>query len=101
MANTIQISTASLTSKANELKNLNSRFKTQVENLTSTESSLNTMWEGESKDAFHQAFTQDITQMNNFYNAIEKYITSLNEIVKEYEKAEKTNISTATTRKYK
>lgn len=101
MSNSIQVTTGTLTNKANELKSLNSRFKTQVENLKSVESTLNSMWDGESNDAFHKAFTQDVTQMNNFYNAIEKYVSSLNEIVKQYEKAEKTNLSTATTRKYK
>lgn len=101
MSNSIQVTTATLTNKANELKSLNSRFKTQVENLKSAENALNSMWDGESNDAFHKAFNQDVIQMNNFYNAIEKYVTSLNEIVKQYEKAEKANLSTATTRKYK
>ena len=74
MSNTIQVTTATLKNKANELKSLNSKFKSQVENLKSAESSLNGMWEGEAKTAFHKAFTQDITQMHNFYNAIEQYV---------------------------
>ncbi len=100
MANSIQVSTATLTNKATELKSINSRFKTQVENLKTTESSLNSMWDGESNDAFHREFTKDITQMHNFYNAIEKYVTTLNEIAQEYEKAEKANLATASARKY-
>lgn len=101
MSNLIQVSTATLSKKANELKSLNSKLKKQIESLTSTEGSLNSMWEGQAKDAFHKAFSQDVVQMNNFYNAIEKYASSLEQIVKEYEKAEKANTTTATQRKYK
>lgn len=101
MSNSIQVNTNTLTSKASELKNLNSRFKQQIESLKSAENALNAMWEGEANDAFHKAFNQDVTQMNNFYNAIEKYVTTLNEIAKEYEKAERNSTQTATTRKYK
>ena len=86
MAN-ITVNTSTITNKAGELKTLNSSLKTQIEELTSTESALNSMWEGDANDAFHKAFTQDINQMNEFYNAIEKYITSLQEIVSVYEKA--------------
>lgn len=101
MSNSIQVSTKTLTKKANDLKSLNSKLKKQIESLKTTESSLNKMWDGESNDAFHKAFSQDIIQMNNFYNAIEKYASSLNEIAKQYEKAEKINLSTASQRKYK
>ena len=100
MAN-ITVNTSTITNKAGELKTLNSSLKTQIEELTSTESALNSMWEGDANDAFHKAFTQDINQMNEFYNAIEKYITSLQEIVRVYEKAENANLNTANTRSYK
>lgn len=101
MANSIQVTTGTLTNKANELKSLNSRFKSQVETLKSQESSLNSMWDGEANTAFHNAFNKDVIQMNNFYNAIEKYVSSLNEIAKNYENAEKVNLSTATNRSYR
>jgi WXG100 family type VII secretion target len=101
MANSIQVTTGTLTNKATELKNLNSKLKNQIEALKTAESSLNSMWDGEANDAFHKAFNQDVTQMNNFYNAIEKYVTSLQQIAKAYEKAEKANVNTATTRSYK
>ena len=39
--------------------------------------------------------------MHNFYNAIEQYVQKLEQIAAAYEKAEKKNTSTATTRKYK
>lgn len=101
MANAIQVTTGTLTSKAAELKSLNSRFQAQVTQLRTQEGSLNSMWEGEARTAFHNAFEKDVTQMDNFYNLIEKYVQSLNEIAKEYDRAEKVNVSTATNRSYK
>ena len=38
--------------------------------------------------------------MNNFYNAIEKYVQTLQEIAKKYDAAEQKNVSTATKRAY-
>ncbi|MDO5411619.1 MAG: WXG100 family type VII secretion target [Lachnospiraceae bacterium] len=101
MSNTIQVSTTTLKNKANDLKNQNSRLKTQIDNLKTQEKHLNGMWDGEANDAFHKAFEQDITQMHNFYNAIEQYVAKLNEIAKAYEDAERKNIALANQRKYK
>lgn len=100
MAN-ITANTGTITNKAGELKTLNASLKTRIEELTTTEEALNSMWEGDSNDAFHKAFSQDIVQMNEFYSAIEKYIASLQEIVSTYEKAESANVNTATTRSYR
>lgn len=101
MANAIQVTTGTLTSKAAELKSLNGRFKTQVTQLRTQEGSLNSMWEGEARTAFHNAFEKDVTQMDKFYELIEKYVQSLQDIAKEYNRAEKVNVSTATKRSYK
>ena len=101
MAGKITVNTSTITNKAGELKSLNSNLKKQIETLTTTENSLNSMWEGDAKEAFHKAFSNDIIQMNSFYDAIEKYVTSLQEIVSAYEKAENANLNTANTRSYK
>ena len=58
------------------------------------------MWEGEANDAFHNAFTRDKVQMDNFYNAIQQYAAVLDNIAAKYEAAEATNTNTATTRTY-
>ncbi|OLR62752.1 hypothetical protein BHF69_08700 [Anaerostipes sp. 992a] len=93
MARTIQVTTGTLKNKASELKSLNAKFKTQIENLKTQENALNGMWDGEANDAFHREFMKDITQMHNFYNAIEQYVAKLNEIAASYEKAEKNSIN--------
>lgn len=99
MAQTI-VNSSTLKRKAQDLKNLNNNLKTQINNLITQESSLNGMWDGDANTAFHNAFQKDVTQMNNFYNAIEKYVTVLLEIANQYDNAEQSNQNIASTRKY-
>ena len=89
MANNIIVNTATIRNKAGELKTLNNRFRQQVEQLKTQEASLNAMWDG------------DAVQMNNFYNAIEKYVQSLQEIAEVYEAAERRNVQIAKERTYR
>ena len=58
------------------------------------------MWEGDAKTAFHTAFTNDKTQMDNFYNLMEQYIITLENIATEYENKEMANAQIASTRSY-
>ena len=94
------VSANQLKTRAGELRDLNSQFKTQVSSLESQEQSLSSMWEGEANKAFHTAFNNDKTQMDNFYNLIEQYYASLEAIAAQYELAEWRNVSTAGTRSY-
>ena len=96
----IQVTSATLRSKAAELKQLNGQFKSAVEALQQEEQTLSGQWEGEAHDAFHTAFSNDKIQMDNFYNAIENYCTSLLTIAEQYEKAEAANQQVASTRSY-
>ncbi len=100
MGNQLTVTTTTLKAKAEELRALNSKFKSEVANLESQEATLNGMWEGEAKDVFHQNFSKDVIQMNNFYNAIEKYVQVLNNIAVEYERAEQNNVNIASTKKF-
>ena len=100
MANTITVNTATLRNKASELRTQNRNFKTQIDNLKSQESSLNAMWDGDANTAFHNAFIKDVTQMSNFYNAIEEYVLTLEEIAKQYDSTEQANQSIASKRNY-
>jgi len=96
----IQVTATQLSKGAEELRNLNSRFKNEKDSLTSCEQALKTMWEGAANENFHASFIRDIAQMENFYNAIEQYIASLLVIVSNYEQAEARNSATANARKY-
>ena len=96
----IRVSANELKAKAEELTSLNANLKSNVSDLEATEQNLATMWDGEAKDAFHQAFNNDKIQMTNFSTLIEKYVASLQQIAAKYEQAENTNLNTATTRNY-
>ena len=89
-----------LVNKANELSNLNQRFQTEVNNLVDLEGTLNGMWEGDARKAFHTAFGNDITQMGTFYNAVNEYVRVLLETAQKYADAENTNVDIANTRTY-
>ena len=92
---------AQLRAKAEELAALNNSFKTNVSELEAEEQNLMGKWEGQAKEAFHQAFSSDKIQMTNFSTLIEKYVASLITIAAKYEEAERINTETATARKYK
>ena len=66
----IQVTAEELRNRATQLQGLNAKFQSEIENLMSCQSNLNTMWEGEAKDAFNNAFMKDKGNMDNFKNAI-------------------------------
>jgi len=96
----IKVTASQLNSKAEELEGLNNQFKSTVGALEETENVLAGMWEGEAKDAFHTAFNNDKTQMNNYFNAIAQYVNVMRQIAAKYAQAEAVNVSTASERKY-
>ena len=94
------VTLSELKSKADELQSLNQLFNTEVGNLEDTEGALHGMWEGEAKETFHAEFTKDVTQMHNFYNAIQMYVQALFTIIQQYEQAEAQNVDVAASRNY-
>lgn len=96
----IRVTAAQLKNAATELRAKNVRFKSEVENMEATENSLNGMWEGEAKNAFHTAFTTDKGKMDVFSQEIEKYAQALETIAQKYEEAENQSINIAGTRSY-
>jgi WXG100 family type VII secretion target len=95
-----QVTAAELRKKAEQLKGLNTRFKTGTDNLQETEQTLKSMWEGEANDTFHAAFMKDKGQMDTLHAVIEQFIEALLIIAAKYEAAENKNISIAATRSY-
>lgn len=96
----IRVTAAQLKAKAEELTGLNTNFKSNVSDLEACEQNLVSMWDGQAKDAFHQAFNNDKIQMTNFSTLIEKYVNTLLVIAAKYEQAEAANTETASTRTY-
>ena len=94
----IQVTTAQLRAKAEELSAQNAQLKAQIERLEETELSVSAMWEGEANAAFHAAFQRDKVQFTNFYNAIQQYIQVLQSVAARYAQAESQNIDIVNTR---
>ena len=95
-----KVTSSVLKSQSSELSDLNGRFKSAVEQLVTAEANLNSMWDGEANDAFHNAFMVDRGKMNEFYNLISQYVEKLNTIATRYEQTEKTNTDIASSRTY-
>lgn len=98
MSANFMVTASNLTTGASELQQLNQAFRNMVESLVTTEASLNSMWEGEARDAFRTVFEEDRAQLESFANLIDKYAQTLIQIAENYRKAEETNTATAATR---
>ncbi|MCD7773190.1 MAG: WXG100 family type VII secretion target [Ruminococcus sp.] len=98
MTANFSVTATNLSSGAHELSRLNRSFRSMVENLSATEASLNSMWEGEARDAFRTVFQEDKVQLDNFAALIEKYAQTLAQIADNYRTAEKANTAVAATR---
>ena len=95
-----QVTSSQLRSAAGRISDLNNQFKARAEQLGEQEAALCSMWEGQAKDAFHQAFLRDRQQMNVFEQLIARYVQALLEIAVRYEQAEARNREIAAARKY-
>lgn len=95
-----QVTSSELRNKASRLQELNGQFKAKASELQEKENALCSMWEGEAKNVFHQAFMSDRQQMDAFYGLIVQYVQVLLEIAARYEEAEARNREIAAARKY-
>ena len=95
-----QVTSSDLRNKASRLQDLNGQFKAKASELQEKENALCSMWEGEAKNVFHQAFMSDRQQMDAFYGLIAQYVQALLEIAARYEAAEARNREIAAARKY-
>lgn len=96
----IQVTARELRNGAQEIQNLNSQFKAKASELSEKERALCGMWEGSARDAFHQAFTGDGQQLENFHQLIAEYVRILTDIATRYEQAEARNKEIASARSY-
>lgn len=95
-----QVTASELRNRAGQISDLNSQFKAKAAELGEQEAALCGMWEGQAKDAFHQAFSRDEQQMEIFYQLISQYVQALLEIAARYEQAEARNVEIAAARNY-
>lgn len=98
MAVKYRVNPQELVKQAQELQALNERFKIEVTTMTEKEQALSGMWEGEARNAFHNAYATDAEKFQNFYNGIARFIQALADAAQEYIKAEQTAASIANQR---
>ena len=96
---TIRVTPTILRNKADELRELNEKFKGEVNGLTESENRLANMWEGEARNAFHAEYQKDAEKFNTFYTGINQYIERLIGAADAYDRAESENLSVAQTRR--
>lgn len=63
----IRVTASQLRAKAEELSGLNRQFETQAGELEACEQKLSGMWDGQAKDAFHQAFARNADSDGKFF----------------------------------
>lgn len=85
----IGITPAEVRKRASELRDLNGRFKTEVENLNVEETNMAGKWVGEAKEKYHPVFQQDVEKMNALQTTIEQYIATLEIIADTLENADR------------
>ena len=95
-----QVTPSVLRGNADQLSELNARFKGSVDALVNSETALKSMWEGEANDAFHVAFMNDQGKMNEFSGLIEQYTERLRQIALRYEQTEQNTTGIASNRNY-
>lgn len=93
-----QVTSSTLKEKAEELKSLNDQFAKKVEELLEAKTKLDGTWEGDSKEAFSNAFNTDKGKMDLFKSTVDECYSRLLTIIAEYEAAEAKAVNIATTR---
>lgn len=95
----IQVTSSDLKAAAEEIRQLNSQFHTQVENLVAQQQRLNGQWEGEAHDTFNMAFNTDKVKWEQFHAQVEEYALAIDQIAAEYAQKEGMNVTIASERK--
>ena len=84
-----EVDTRLVQQTACELRQMNSKFQKQVNDLEASKRSLDSKWDGEANEAFNRAFMEDKGYMTQFFNVIQQYCQALETIVREYNDAER------------
>lgn len=96
----IRVTAEELKNRAEMLNQANTGLKAKVSEFEAASQALAGQWEGEARDAFVNAYTQDKTQMDNFSTVIDDFYQKLLYIAQNYDAAERKNVDIATTRNY-
>lgn len=96
----IQVDSAKLRQAANDLEGMNQQLARQMDDLAAKEQNLASKWEGDTKNAFQNAFNSDVTQISAFRSLIDTYIQALRSAADRYDQEEAKNMEIASSRNY-
>lgn len=96
-ANRIEVTSAQLRQRANQLEQLNNRYKGKINDLNEKEARLNGQWDGDANDVFHKTFMQNKGFLDKFSQIVDRYIAALRAAADEYDRAEAQAAGIATT----
>ena len=91
----LQVNSAMLRNKAEQLKQLNSNFKTACGGLDTQWRSLSNMWTGDAKTVFQNCYDRNQNEFTKFYNGINEYVNALLDAATRYEEMERRNADIA------
>ncbi len=94
----LQVTSSKLREAKGTLDRQNQLLSNQIDKLKQAESKLNSMWEGEAKQAFQQVFNKDMVQFGEFHSLIGKYSNVLEQAAQNYEDKERKNVELASHR---
>ena len=89
MANKIKINTTRLNTDANEIASRITSLKKEMEAMKQSVNQLNNMWTGEAKNAFVNAFNDDMNALTTLINNINSIHTFESNAKTKYENCEK------------
>lgn len=95
MAVKFAVNPQELAKQAQNLQDLNERFKDEVQKMTEKEEALSKMWKGPARDEFHNSYAVDAEKLQKFYNGINQFIKALDDAAKEYATIEQNAASIA------
>lgn len=96
MTGTIKVDTAKLTSTANTLNSTGNQIKSITTQMTSMVNSLSgNVWSGDAANTYKKKFNELQDDINKMIKMVNEHVTDLNAMAREFEKAEKANITAA------
>jgi WXG100 family type VII secretion target len=92
----IKVETSKLTSTANQFNATGNNIKSITSNMTSIVNSLSgAIWTGNASTAYKKKFNDLQDDINRIIKMVNEHVEDLNQMAKEYDAAEQTNISVA------
>lgn len=91
----IKVTPSVLRNNAEELQNEAKNLSQKMDELQDRENQLSTMWQGDAKDSFHEAFMTSYNECQPFFQELQRFIAKLEETAEKYEKVEADAVAAA------